>query len=305
MELHQIRYFVAVAESGSFTRAANRCFVSQPSLSQQISKLEDEFGQPLFDRLGRRVELTEGGRRFLDRARSILFEIEDAVRAVRDDGTSGRVRLGVLPSIAPYLLPDVLARAHQLLPAVRITIHEDFRSHLLEEISAGRLDVFLGSLPPEKPDMEVEHLFSEDLVVAFSTSHPLASVDRVGARDLNGQKLILLGESSSLGLQTKRFFGAHQIDLEVVAQCAQVQSVKALVATGLGIAIIPRMAIDGTEANMAFRAIDGVRAIREIVLVRHRHRFRGRAEMAFVEMLREQCAARFLKGRLEGEAADD
>ena len=293
MELHQIRYFLAVAETGTFTRAAKKCFVSQPSLSQQLIKLEHELGQPLFDRLGRRAELTEGGQRFLDRARGILFEVEDAVRAVRDDGRSGRVRLGVLPSIGPYLLPEVLKRARAVLPDLSVTIHEDFRTHLIEQISAGRLDLFLGSLPPEKPELEVEHLFFEDLMVALSADHPLASAHRVRPQDLEDQKLILLGEASSLGLQTTRFFGAHRISLKIAAQCAQVQSVKALVAAGVGIAIIPRMAIDGTESNMAFRSIEGLLPRREIVIVRHRQRFRGGGEMAFLKMLRDLCAERF------------
>lgn len=287
MELHQLRYFVAVAETGTFTEAAKRCFVSQPSLSQQIMKLEEELEQPLFDRLGRRVEPTEGGRRLLGRAQAILFEIEDAARAVKDAGEKGHLRIGVFPSIGPYLLPQILAEGQKIMPGVTISVREDFRTKLADAITAGDLDLFLGSMPPDRPELEVEKLFSEDLLVAVSSSHPLAKAKRVRPRDLAGQKLILLGEASSLALQTKRFFGAHQIGMEIGSQCAQVHSVKALVAAGVGLAIIPRMAIDNQETGIVYRGIQGLRPKREIVIVRHRHRFRSRAETAFVLMLKE------------------
>jgi LysR family hydrogen peroxide-inducible transcriptional activator len=293
MELHQLRYFVAVAETGTFTAAAKRCFVSQPSLSQQILKLEGELGRPLFDRLGRRAELTEGGRRFLGRAQAILSEVEDAARVVRDDGKRGRVRLGVFPSIGPFLLPDILGRARKELPDVDVVISEDFRSYLVEEISAGQLDLLLGSIPPRKVELDVEVLFAEDLLLAMPKGHPLVEVGKIRPKDLVGERLVLLGEASSLGVQTQRFFGAHQINLEVAAQCSQVQTVKALVAAGLGLAIVPWMATAARDDQLVFRAIDGLRARREIVLVRNRHRFRSQAEIAFVDLLRVFCAERF------------
>src|ERR1700739_903935 len=131
MEMHQIRYFVALAQTGSFSSAAERCHVSQPSLSQQIQKLERGLKQQLLERLGRRVALTDAGRLLLDRATAILAAVEDAARRVSQDGEKGgRLALGAIPTIAPYLLPVVLRRFLDRHPSVDLTVHEDVTSQL-------------------------------------------------------------------------------------------------------------------------------------------------------------------------------
>src|ERR1700688_1781187 len=118
MELHQLRYFVAVAEWGHFTKAAKRCFVAQPSLSQQIGKLEKELGQPLFERLGRTIRLTDGGRLLYDQALSILASVEEAKRQVIDarDDPEGLVQVGAIPTIAPFLLPSLVSAFQRRFP---------------------------------------------------------------------------------------------------------------------------------------------------------------------------------------------
>src|SRR5262249_20725690 len=142
MEMHQLRYFVAVAQTGSFSRAAERCYVSQPSLSQQIQKLERGLKQKLFDRLGRRVVLTEPGRLVLARATAILAAVADAERRLRDrdEDQGGRLAVGAIPTIAPYLLPLALERLLQRYPVMDLTIHEDVTQHLLAQLLAGDLD---------------------------------------------------------------------------------------------------------------------------------------------------------------------
>src|SRR5262245_35930445 len=132
MELHQLRYFVAVASTGSFSRAAERCQVTQPSLSQQIAKREVGLRQRLFDRTGRHVLLTDAGRLLLERAESILAAVDDAQRKLRESDTleGGQVTLGALPTIAPYLLPRILKRFMARFPGVEITVHEDVTKNL-------------------------------------------------------------------------------------------------------------------------------------------------------------------------------
>src|SRR5688572_31049175 len=127
MELHQLRYFVAVAQTGNFSRAAERCHVSQPSLSQQILKLERRLGQPLFNRLGRRAVLTDAGRLLLDRALSVLATIDDAERRLRagDQMHAGRLAIGAIPTIAPYVLPPTLEAFVKRRPLVELTVRED------------------------------------------------------------------------------------------------------------------------------------------------------------------------------------
>jgi LysR family transcriptional regulator, hydrogen peroxide-inducible genes activator len=292
MELHQLRYFVAVVETGSFTAAARKCFVAQPSLSQQIKKLEDELGQPLINRLGRHAELTPAGSLFLERARRILWEVEDAARIVHDEGEAGRLRVGVLPSIAPYLLAEVLTQARVRLPGTVAEIDEDFRSGIIDGVVTGRLDLAIATLPPEHANLETEVLLTEPLLVAMPVNHPFLSKSDLLSADLAGQRLVFLGEASSLGLQTRRFFGDLRIQVEPASRCSQVKTVKTLVAAGLGLAIIPKMAADLEHPGVRYRALSDAKPQREIVIVRHHLRFHSRAERAFVEVLRECCAAR-------------
>src|SRR6516165_86430 len=144
MEMHQLRYFVAVAQTCSFSRAAERCHVSQPSLSQQIQKLERGLKQQLFERLGRRVVLTDAGRLLLDRAMAILSAVEDAERRLQDDDEKGgKLAIGAIPTIAPYLLPLLLRTYLKRHPHVDLTVHEDVTGQLLGAVAAGDLDLAL------------------------------------------------------------------------------------------------------------------------------------------------------------------
>ena len=134
MELHQLRYFVAVAQAGNFSRAAERCHVSQPSLSQQILKLERQLGQPLFSRLGRRAVLTDAGRLLLDRAMTILANVDDAERRLRtsDPLHGGRLAIGAIPTIAPFVLPPTLQAFIKRCPEVELIVREDVTSQLIQ-----------------------------------------------------------------------------------------------------------------------------------------------------------------------------
>src|SRR5258708_5069693 len=158
MEMHQLRYFVAVAHASSFSRAAEACFVSQPSLSQQIAKLEAELGHRLLDRLGRRVQLTDAGRQLLDSAQAILATVEDAKRRLKDDGTLAgcRLLLGAIPTIAPYLLPTILQRFDKRHPGVEMTIHEDVTHNLIAAVISGELDLAVVALPIEDDRLAFE-----------------------------------------------------------------------------------------------------------------------------------------------------
>src|SRR3954462_901713 len=142
MELNQVRYFVAVAETGNFTRAAERAHVTQPSLSQQILNLEKEVGHKLFHRLGRKAVLTEAGTAFLERARRILFEVENASKELSDHPSLGRrINVGAVQTVMPYLMTPLLAALHQSHPNLLIHAHEDFRANLVRAVVEGDLDL--------------------------------------------------------------------------------------------------------------------------------------------------------------------
>src|SRR6266403_1498775 len=169
MEMHQLRYVVAVARAGNFSRAAEQCHVSQPSLSQQILKLEEELGERLFDRMKREARLTPHGEAFLPRALKILEEVDLAKREASDAQglLRGRLILGVLPTIAPYLLPELLVAFAKKFPGVEIVVHEDTTAQLLKLAQACEIDFALASRPIQDERMEVKDLFTEELRVAL------------------------------------------------------------------------------------------------------------------------------------------
>src|SRR5262249_34667234 len=142
-----LRYFVAVAETGSFTRAAEREGVTQPTLSEQVIKLENGLRKRLFDRLGRKVGLTDAGHELLGRAQGILGAVGEAERAVRDSAEGGRLRVGAIPTVAPFLLPGVVTRFRKQHSGVQLQLEEDRTERLLADLLAGELDVGIMALP--------------------------------------------------------------------------------------------------------------------------------------------------------------
>src|SRR4029077_16510933 len=196
MELHQLRYFCAIADTGSFTRAAQQTHVSQPSLSQQIRKLEDELGARLFDRLGRAVQLTELGRSFLPRARAILRDLEAARSDVveRKMSISGPISIGVIPTIAPYFLPAVLATFSRKYPEARVTVAEEITPLLLERLRAGTMDVAIVAVPlrARSRDFRSYPLIAEKLFAVLPKHHALAKRSAISLEELQDDPFLLL-----------------------------------------------------------------------------------------------------------------
>src|SRR5262245_55767765 len=203
MELHQLRYFVAVAQTGNFSRAAERCHVSQPSLSQQVLKLERRLGQRLLSRLGRRAVLTDAGRQLLERATTILAAVDDVERRLSDaDGLqAGRLAVGAIPTLAPYILPAALKASVRRCPRVELSVKEDVTRNLIAAIVEGELDLALVALPIEDKRLQAEPLLTEPLHLAVPRGHPLARRRKIGIRDLAAERFILLNEMHCLGDQ--------------------------------------------------------------------------------------------------------
>lgn len=178
MEIHQLRYFCAIAETGSFSRAAVKNHISQPSLSQQIRKLEDELGVKLFDRLGRSVRLTEFGQSFLPRARTVLRDLEVARSEVAEKNASGSgsICIGVIPTIAPYFLPEVLPKFSREWPQARVSVVEEITPRLLEKLREGSIDIAIVALPLQVHghEFEAHMLMTEKLLAVLPRKHMLA-----------------------------------------------------------------------------------------------------------------------------------
>jgi LysR family transcriptional regulator, hydrogen peroxide-inducible genes activator len=196
MEIYQLRYFLAVAETGNFTKAASRVFVSQPSLSQQILNLEEELGQKLFHRMGRKAVLTDAGQKLLESARRILADVDQTLQELKEStGLGPKVKVGAIPSVAPFFFPAFMAhcRANQI--PLAIYTHEDFRRPLAEAVLEGQLDWALISLPFNEPRLQFEKLYTEPLWVAMSAQHRLAQTEHVTFESLRDETFILMGEA--------------------------------------------------------------------------------------------------------------
>ncbi|HEY4248918.1 MAG TPA: LysR family transcriptional regulator [Lacunisphaera sp.] len=288
MEIYQLRYFLAVAETGNFTKAAQRSFISQPSLSQQILNLEEELGQTLFDRLGRKAVLTEAGKTLLDGAHRIITEVDQTLGELKSDPLLGpRVSVGAIPTVAPFFLPGVLAHCRANNIHISLQTQEDFRRPLVEALLDGKLDWALLSLPLNEPRLHIEKLYSESLWVAMSASHRLATVPKITFEELRHENFILLGEMSTLASQIQRYCGEHHFEPKIAHRCGQLATVKSLAAMNLGVSVLPQSARSATDPEgLVFRRFTGMSPSRDIVLARHRRHHLGPGALLFAEAAR-------------------
>jgi LysR family transcriptional regulator, hydrogen peroxide-inducible genes activator len=286
MEMHQLRYVVAVAQKGNFSRAAELCHVSQPSLSQQIQKLEDELGERLFDRMKRVAKLTPQGETFLPHAVRILEEVEAAKREAVDAQMllCGTVTIGVLPTIAPYLLPDVMATFTEEFPGVEIVVQEDTTARLVKLALSCEIDFALASRPIQEERLKVQELFSEELLVALPPGHPLTRKRTLNASELAGARLIVMNEGHCLGNQVLGFCDRHDLSHHISFRSAQLETIQSLVRAGLGISLIPAMAARRDRTNgPEYRSLRSPQPSREIIAVWPTQRPLSRAASEFVK----------------------
>ena len=290
MELHQLRYMVAVAETGNFTRASERCHITQPSLSQQILNLEKEVGHKLFHRLGRKAVLTEAGMTFLDRARLILFDVEDAIKVLKDSPSLDRlITVGAVPTIAPYLLAPLIQRCRETHPNLVVHLREDFRSDLIRGVLEGELDLAVVTLPIKDHRLSIEPLLTEPLLLVVGKGHPLSGRSEVTANDLADETFVTLGDSSTLAAQIRSFCGDHNFSPKIGYRCAQVATLKLFVAMGAGISILPQVArLPADRDTLTYLRLAESAPTREIGVIRHLQRYQSRGAEQFLSLLREQ-----------------
>ena len=286
MEMQQLRYVVAVARTGNFSRAAEQCRVAQPSLSQQIQKLEEELGERLFDRMKRETRVTPHGEAFLRRAVRILEEVEAAQREASDakDLLRGTVTVGVLPTIAPYLLPDVMAEFIEKFPGIEIIVHEDTTARLLKLALAYEIDFALASLPIDDERLAVRELFAEELLLALPPGHPLTRKRTVKVSDLKSERLIVMKEGHCLGEQVLHFCDRRDVRPQISFRSAQLETIQALVCSGLGLSLIPSMAAQGRRGDLPeYRSLQSPKPERKIVAVWPKQRPPGRGANEFLK----------------------
>lgn len=289
MDIQVLRYFVELAKHGRFSEAARELGIAQPSLSQQIQKLEGEVGQPLFDRLPRGVVLTEAGRELLGFAVSIIEKVHDAEMRMQDlsDEVEGRLVVGIIPTMGPYLLPKILSGFVTKYPQVELEVQERFTSDQLVLLEKGEIDVGIMSAPIEHGHMHVETLFEEEMQLCIPASHELAHRKRLKSSDLSGERFMILEEMHCMGQQVMQFCARSARDVHIVFTGSQIQTLQAMVSAGLGMSFIPDMGVQGDtgRGRVYMKLTDGLPR-RAITAVWHLHRYRTNAMRAFMDLLR-------------------
>jgi len=291
MELFQLRYFVAAARRGNFSRAAEEVCVSQPSLSLQIANLEREIGAPLFTRQGRSVALTDAGVVLREYAERILREEEEARRAVRAvvGLERGRLSLWTLPTLGQHLLPLTLARFRQAHPGIAITVHEAVPARAVgAAVADGRADVGMVHLPCPVPGLVERALFTEELALVVPSGHPLAAPDvpPPALADLAGEDFVWVPDGST---PEHPFFAAclaAGFTPRIACVSGSAQGMQALVAAGLGISLLPRLALHPPEGAVVVD-LAPPRPTRTLAVVWREGDPLTHAARAFLEMVTE------------------
>jgi LysR family hydrogen peroxide-inducible transcriptional activator len=287
MEVHQLRYFAKVAELGHFTRAAEACGVSQPSLSQAVAKLEADLGTPLFERLGRGVRLTEAGETLRDRATHILRLLDDARASVTPTPDGGRVVVAAIPTVAPYLLPKVLTAFAADCPKVEVEVIEETTDRVVARTAAGEADLLVAALPLRHDGLHFEPLVTEELLAVLPAAHPLAAKPRVTIKELSAERFVLLNEAHCLTGSALAFCARRHTAPLVTARIHQLATVLELVKLGYGVSLIPAMAAaTDPSKHRVYRPIAGDKPTRTLAVGWSTRRYHSPAFGRFVDAVR-------------------
>jgi DNA-binding transcriptional LysR family regulator len=269
MEVRHLRYFVAVAEELHFSRAAERLHIAQPPLSQQIRDLETELGVLLFERTKRSVKLTSAGEVFLEEARRLLAGMERAIESARRAGRGerGRLAIGFNSSATYSVLPKLLRGFRQDFPSVEVIPRELTTSRQIESLHAGEIDAGLLYAPLKEEGLESTPVHEEPLVVALGSEHPLSVLPSLSLEDLAGEPFILPPHRLGAGLyrQIERFFERENFRPRVASEAVQLQTIVALVAGGVGVAIVPSSPGDFRVEGIVYKPLSGCPPTIEIV----------------------------------------
>jgi LysR family hydrogen peroxide-inducible transcriptional activator len=244
MNLRDLRYLVALADERHFGKAADRCFVSQPTLSAQIRKLEEYLGVPLVERQPKRVSLTSAGEKIVERARRLLLEADAIVELAKTDRDplAGSLKLALIPTVGPYLLPHVVRRLKRALPRLKLLLYEFQTAPLIEKLRAGEIDMGIVALPLPLDGLEAAPLYDEPFRLAVPAGHGLADREYVSVQDLQGETLLLLEDGHCLreqALEVCSRVGVHEAQ---DYRATSLETLRQMVAAGHGVTLLPDLA---------------------------------------------------------------
>jgi len=297
VNLRDLRYLVALADARHFGRAAEKSHVSQPTLSAQIRKLEEQLGVQLVERQPRKVALTEVGERVVARARRIVHEADDITELAREsrDPLSGTLRVALIPTLGPYLLPIVTPRIRRQLPRLQLLLYEFQTTPLLERLRAGELDLGIVALGVDVEGLEVSPLYEEAFVLAAPAAHRLAKKPSVRAEDLAGETLLLLEDGHCLRDQALEVCSRIDVTEAGDFRGTSLETLRQMVTAGLGVTLLPELATEGPFAaakNLALRPFAKPTPRRTLAAVWRRSSSRGGAINAVAATIRESLTGR-------------
>lgn len=288
LSLQLLDQFVVLARTKNFTRAAEELHLSQSALSRAIQKLEDQLGQPLFERKPREVVLTELGELLLQRAKHILQLMEDTFSELSEAGRRGRIRLGAIPTIAPYFLPSLLSSFAKKYPDIAVIVQEDTTENLIKRCHHGEIDLAILALPLMAKNLEVEALFDEELLLVVPVGHPLAASKSLPIDAVEGFPFVMLNEAHCLTDNIATFCRRKAVQPVTVERTSQLATVQELVSLNHGVSIVPDMArkIDTSEQRV-YRSFTGEKPRRTVAMMWNAQRFQSKAVKALMEHLRK------------------
>ena len=286
-QTQSLEHFVTLARTKNFTRAAEELNLSQSALSRAIQKLEEQLGQPLFERKPREVVLTDLGELLLERAKDILRRVEDTFLELSVASRRGRIRLGAIPTIAPYFLPGLLGGFAKKHPTISVAVQEDTTDMLIRSCSHGEIDLAIVALPIIAKDLEVEPLFSEELLLVLPLGHPLATKKMIKVEAVAGFPFVMLNEAHCLSENIATFCRRQSVQPVTVERTSQLTTVQELVALDHGVSIVPEMArhIDRSDRRI-YRSFSGERPSRTVALMWNPSRHQTDAMRSLIQYLR-------------------
>jgi DNA-binding transcriptional LysR family regulator len=289
MDFDHLITFLEIAKQGSFSRAGQKLYRSQPAVSAQIRQLEQEYGQKLFDRVGKSVRLTVAGETLLEYANRLLTLRNESLRAVADQATTprGTLAVGANEATCLYVLPDIFAEYSRRYPSVQISIYRNFSHKVLEKVEDGTVDVGIVTMPVKSPSLKVHSIFRDRLMLMVAPSNPLASYKTVSTADIAEQPLIFPKTGFTRQVLDKQFrpYRAH---LRIVMELASVGMIKKFVAAGLGVSLISEsFAQDEVRAGQVkLIPVSDMEVWRELGIVYRRDRTLPRSAASFVALVR-------------------
>ena len=285
MDTQALTAFLAVAESGSLSTAAERLFLTQPAVSKRIAQLEQQLGTRLFDRVGRRIRLTEAGEALLPRARQVLLDLEDMGRAISNlTGTvSGTLRIGTSHHIGLHRLPPVLRRFSREYPDVKLDIHFIDSEEAWEAVLHGDLEMGVVTLPPQPdPRLHSQAVWQDPLVFMAAPEHPLARLDRVTLETLTGYSAILPSPVTFTRRIVESLFEEQALTLNISMSTNYLETIHMMVSIGLGWSVLPETMLDDSVVRLN---VDTALPVRRLGVVTHPGRSRSNAAGAFLDIL--------------------